>query len=256
MSDHRDYEGRTALVTGASRGIGRAAAAALAARGARVAVHYRTRAEEAEKTLALLEGEGHESFAADLADPDAVRRLVEEVGERLGGPHVLVNNAGLFDPAPLLDVDYSGWRRHWEKHLAVNLVGPANLMYLAARRMVEGGGGHIVNVTSRGAFRGEPEAPAYGASKAALNAAGQSLARALGSRGVYVMTVAPGWVETDMARAYLEGEGGAEIRDQSPLGRVATPEEVGETVAFLASGRADSATGCIVDVNGASYLRT
>ncbi len=113
-----------------------------------------------------------------------------------------------------------------------------------------------MSVSSRGAFRGEPEAPAYGASKAALNAMSQSLAQALAPHGVFFYVVAPGFVETDMANAALRGRGGESIRSQSPLGRVATPKEVARTVAFLASEAPDFMTGAIVDVNGASYLRS
>jgi NAD(P)-dependent dehydrogenase (short-subunit alcohol dehydrogenase family) len=116
--------------------------------------------------------------------------------------------------------------------------------------------GRIVNVSSRGAFRGEPRHPAYGASKAALNSMGQSLARHLGPHGITVTTVAPGYVETDMAAAALSGAEGDAIRRQSPLGRVATPSEIADIVAFLASGHATIATGTIIDANGASYLRT
>jgi 3-oxoacyl-[acyl-carrier protein] reductase len=122
--------------------------------------------------------------------------------------------------------------------------------------MVAAGGGRIVNVSSRGAFRGEPDHPAYGASKAGLNSLGQSMARALGRHGIYVTTVAPGYVETDMAAPFLEGPRGDAIRAQSPLGRVATPEEVARVVVFLATPGAESTTGAVVDVNGASYLRT
>ena len=122
--------------------------------------------------------------------------------------------------------------------------------------MIKAGGGKIINVSSRGAFRGEPEAPAYGASKAGMNAMGQSLAWALAPHGIFVTTVAPGWVETDMTRSFLAGPEGEGIRNQSPLQRVAVPEEIAETVLFLASDRADYLTGCIVDVNGASYLRS
>jgi 3-oxoacyl-[acyl-carrier protein] reductase len=113
-----------------------------------------------------------------------------------------------------------------------------------------------VNVSSRGAFRGEPGHPAYGASKAGLNSLGQSMARALGGHGIYVTTVAPGYVETDMAAPFLEGPGGDAIRAQSPLGRAATAEEVARVVVFLATPGAESTTGTVVDVNGASYLRT
>jgi 3-oxoacyl-[acyl-carrier protein] reductase len=256
MKERQDYEGRVALVTGASRGIGRAVAVALAARGARVGVHYHAKEAEARRTLELLEGAGHGMFPCDVSNPSDTLALFERVVAELGAIDVLVNNAGIYEEAPILSVGHDDWLRHFERHLAINLAGPANLMYLAARRMAESGGGRIVNVSSRGAFRGEPDAPAYGAAKAGLNAVGQSLARALGSKGIYVMTVAPGWVETDMAWDYLDGPAGDEIRGQSPLGRAATAEEIAETVAFLASGRADYATGCIVDVNGASYLRS
>jgi NAD(P)-dependent dehydrogenase (short-subunit alcohol dehydrogenase family) len=138
----------------------------------------------------------------------------------------------------------------------VNLFGPANLCYWAAQHMIEQGGGRIVNVSSRGAFRGEPDAPAYGASKAGLNAMSQSLAKALAPHGVFVCVVAPGFVETDMASSSLEGPEGDSIRAQSPLNRVARADEVARAVLFLSSEGTEFLTGCIVDVNGASYLRS
>jgi len=243
MSDAREFEGKRALVTGASRGIGRAVAKRLARGGARVAVHYRARRDEAEETVRSLEGGPHGLFQADAAAAGAARSLVDNVARELGGLDVLVNNAGIYEAESITRASDGEWRPHWERNLSVNLLGPANLMYRAARRMMEGGGGRIVNVTSRGAFRGEPDAPAYGAAKAALGSLGQSLAQALAPYKIYVMTVAPGWVETEMAADYLRGPRGEEIRSQSPLDRVATPEEVAEAVAFLASGRCDFATG-------------
>ena len=122
--------------------------------------------------------------------------------------------------------------------------------------MIEQGNGRIVNVSSRGAFRGEPTGPAYGASKAGLNSMGQSLAKYLAPYNIFVGTVAPGFVETDMAKDFLDGPQGDAVRNQSPLKRVARPEEVAYTILFLASAGAEFLTGCIVDVNGASYLRT
>src|SRR5205823_5134930 len=148
------------------------------------------------------------------------------------------------------------WQQAWRLILDVNLVGAANATWCAVRHMIAGGGGRIVNVSSRGAFRGEPRHPAYGASKAGLNAFGQSLARALAPHGIAVATVAPGYVETDMTNELLKPPRGPEIRAQSPFGRVARAEEVAAAVLFLASPEAEFASGAILDVNGASYLRT
>jgi NAD(P)-dependent dehydrogenase (short-subunit alcohol dehydrogenase family) len=122
--------------------------------------------------------------------------------------------------------------------------------------MVAAGGGRVVSISSRGAFRGEPTAPAYAVSKAGLNALSQSLAWALAGQGVYFFVVAPGWVATDMAEAHLAGPQGAEILAQHPLGRVASPEEVAAAVVFCALDAPPAMTGSILDVNGASYLRT
>jgi len=138
----------------------------------------------------------------------------------------------------------------------VNLLGPANLSLLAAQAMAASGGGRIVNISSRGAFRGEPEAPGYGASKAGLNSLSQSLARALAPSGVLVYCIAPGWVETEMAAEMLEGARGGEIRAQHPLGRLNQPEEVARTAVFCALDAPAAMTGAVLDVNGASYLRT
>jgi len=249
-------DGMVALVTGGSRGIGRAVAERFAQLGATVAVQFRADRRAAEETLAGLDGDGHLALQADVADPSQAQALVERVVDRLGRVDVLVNNAGVYEAHPVLATGYGDWQRIWRRTLEVNLVGPANLIHAVAPHMVAAGGGRIVNVSSRGAFRGEPDHPAYGASKAGLNSLGQSMAQALGPHGIYVTTVAPGYVETDMAAPFLEGPGGDAIRAQSPLGRVATPEEVARVVVFLATPGAESTTGAIVDVNGGSYLRS
>jgi len=244
---------RHVLITGASRGIGAATAHAFAAAGDRVAVHYGTRREQAEAVRAALPGDGHIVAGADLADADAVRVMTDEVAAALGSIDVLVNNAGVFVTHPIDASSYEEWQRAWHDTLAVDLIGPANLTWCAVRHM--GPGGRIVNVGSRGGFRGEPEAPAYGASKAGLVAFAQSLARALGPRGIAVSTVAPGFTETDMAAEALAGEAGARRRAESPLGRVATAEEVAAAILFLASPLAEMTSGTVIDVNGASFLR-
>jgi 3-oxoacyl-[acyl-carrier protein] reductase len=244
------------LVTGGSRGIGRAVAEAFAANGDRVGLHHRHAEERAREVLESLPGRGHAIFQADLANPDAIPSLVEGAVEELGAIDVLVNNAGVYLRHAIDEIDYDEWREAWRHTLDVNLIGVANLTYCVVRHMMSRGGGRIVNVSSRGAFRGEPEHPAYGASKAGLNAFAQSLAQAVGSHGIAVATVAPGWVETDMTREDLASPAGVRVRAQSPFGRVARPEEIAAAVVYLASPQAEFASGAILDLNGASYLRT
>jgi len=247
---------RGVLVTGASRGIGRVIAAAFAAAGERVAVHYGRSRDEAESVVAALPGEGHLLVQADMADADAVKRAVDEAAEGLGRLDVLVNNAGMFLAHPPLDTSYEQWQEAWSRTLSVNLVGAANATFCAVPHLVAAGGGAVVNVSSRGAFRGEPNNPAYGASKAGMNAFAQSMALVLAQHDITVGTVAPGFVETEMARDVLTGESGDAVRAQSPFGRVARPEEVASAVLWLASPDARFSTGTIIDVNGASYLRS
>jgi NAD(P)-dependent dehydrogenase (short-subunit alcohol dehydrogenase family) len=244
------------LVTGASRGIGREIAVQLAARGARVGVHYRENRAAAESVVAALPGNGHALLQADMADPGDVERLWGEATARLGRVDVLVNNAAAHREHPPLSTEYWQWLDAWDQIIATNLRGPANLSFFAARSMVAAGGGRIVNISSRGAFRGEPEAPAYGASKAGINSLSQSLAKALAPRGVLVYCVAPGWVETEMAREPLAGPRGDDIRAQHPLGRLTSAGEIARTVAFCALDAPAAMTGSVIDVNGASYLRT
>jgi NAD(P)-dependent dehydrogenase (short-subunit alcohol dehydrogenase family) len=251
-----DFSGKRVLVTGGSRGIGRAVASGFADRGARVAIGYRTNRQAAEDTVAALAGGPHFMVQADVTDPTAVRRLIDEVTTGLGGLDILVNNAGIWRDHRLDEVDYDVWQEAWRATLDANLVGAANVCYCAAHWMIDHGGGRIVNVSSRGAFRGEPDGPAYGASKAGLNAMSQSLAQHLAPHGIFVGVVAPGFVETDMAARVLDGPQGDAIRAQSPLGRVARPEEVAHAVLFLAADGSEFMTGAIIDVNGASYLRT
>jgi NAD(P)-dependent dehydrogenase (short-subunit alcohol dehydrogenase family) len=240
------------LVTGASGGIGAAISRALAARGAALTLHYHGARKAAEETLRSLEGGGHGLAQADLSDAAAVERLWRELS---ASRHMdaVVNNAGVFPDHPPLGTEYADWIAAWERTLAINLKGPAHLSYCAARTMAGQGHGRIVNVSSRGAFRGEPGAPAYAASKAGLNAFSQSLAKALAPRGVYVFVVAPGWVATPRVARAVQDQ--AVLADQ-PLGRVAAAEEVAQVVAYCVLDAPASMTGAIVDVNVASYLRS
>lgn len=251
-----DFNDKIVLITGGSRGIGRAIAKLFAEQGATIALHYAQNEAAAEETLATLPAGNHVLFQADLQRPEEVERLTAEVWGQYGRVDVLVNNAGVFIEHPLAEVSYEQWQTAWQMIMDTNLHGPANLCYCVGQKMIQQGHGRIVNVSSRGAFRGEPLAPAYGASKAGLNAMSQSLAKYLAPFNIFVGVVAPGFVETEMARPALQGERGVEVRQQSPLNRVARPEEVAYAVLFLASAGAEFMTGTIIDVNGASYLRS
>lgn len=249
-------------MTGASRGIGRVIAQQLARRGVRVALHFRNNRKAADETLASLPGGGHAIFAADLSDPAQASQLWKRVTDTLGAVDILINNAGLYIFHSPLKTAYDAWQFAWQHTLATNLIGPANLSLLAAQGMAARaadpvfGRGRIVNISSRGAFRGEPDAPAYAASKAGLNALSQSLAKALAAEAVYVYCVAPGWVETEMATSHLEGPEGPAILAQHPLGRVNRTDEVASAAVYCALDAPAAMTGCVIDVNGASYLRT
>jgi 3-oxoacyl-[acyl-carrier protein] reductase len=249
---------RRVLVTGSSRGIGRAVAESFARTGDTVAVHHRDSADLAAQVVAGLPGDGHVIVQADIADAAAVRTMVDAAAKQLGGLDVLVNNAASFGRVAhhVAEISYEGWQQAWHDTIGLNLIGAANVTWCAVQHMIAAGGGTIVNVSSRGAFRGEPGQPAYGASKAGLNALGQSLAVALAPYNITVSAVAPGFVETDMAASHLAGDSGAAIRAQSPFGRVARPEEIAAAVVYLASPEAAWASGAILDLNGASYLRT
>ncbi len=240
------------LVTGASGGIGRAIAMILAERGARIAVHYNSDRAAAEETRGILPGAGHVVIDADLGDAAAIAPLWDRTVREFGRLDALVNNAGIYEEHSPVTADFAKWTQTVERTMNVNFLGPAQLSFLAARAMSKQGGGRIVNISSRGAFRGEPTAPAYAASKAAVNALGQSFAKAYAPQAVLVFSVAPGWVDTERVAAHIHNP--TVLADQ-PLGRVATATEVARVVAFCVLEAPESLTGAVLDVNGASYLR-
>lgn len=248
-----------ALITGASRGIGAAIAHALAARGDAVAVHYRSDPEAAESLVAALPGEGHVALRADLARPEQIPGLVEGAVTALGGVDILVNNAAVFTPHPIDTTSYQDWRSNWRETFEANLFAAADITWHVTRHLLERAegpaGARVLMVGSRGAFRGEPVSPAYGASKAALHALAQSLAVSLAPHGIAVTAVAPGFTHTEMAADLLSGEQGPVIRAQSPFNRVAEPREIAAAVVWLTSAEAEWASGAVLDLNGASYLR-
>jgi NAD(P)-dependent dehydrogenase (short-subunit alcohol dehydrogenase family) len=193
---------------------------------------------------------------ADLTDPQDIKQMFDKIIRQKGKIDILVNNAGIYEEANWLEMEYEEWQQHWHKTIDTNLTGMANLSFLVARQMAARGGGKIINVSSRGAFRGEPNALPYGAGKAAMNSFGQSMAWALADKNVQIFTLAPGWVDTDMTHEILLSERGKAVAAQSPMNRVATPAEIAYAVLLLAAPGNEYMTGCILDMNGASYLRT
>lgn len=251
-----NFDNKIVFITGGSRGIGKATAMAFADRGATIAISYNSNKAAASTTLSVLSGTGHTTVQGDIGDADQVKGMIDQVIADHGRIDVLVNNVGIHEDHEIDKVSYEFWQSEWKRTLEVNLMGTANMIYCASQHMMKSGGGRIVNVSSRGAFRGEPTFPAYGASKAGMNSLGQSMAQRLAPYNIFIGTVAPGFVETDMSKKKLEGPLGDGIRSQSPLNRVARPEEVAYTILFLASTGSEFSTGTIIDVNGASYLRS
>lgn len=245
---------KTVLITGGSRGIGKSTAEKFSQEGYLVLFTYRSNVEAARKTLASLEGEGHHFFQLDLANTKSIQEAVQPILNQYN-IEVLVNNAGIFREHKIDQVSYNQWQKAFREIMDTNLNGVANLTYLVAHQMMQSNKGSIINVSSRGAFRGEPDFPAYGASKGALNSLSQSLAKALGKYNISVVAVAPGFVETDMAASTLDSPEGDKIRNESPFSRVASPSEVAHTIYFLAQEESKFLSGGIVDINGASFLR-
>lgn len=260
-------EGRCILVTGASRGIGRAAAVLLARAGGRVAIHYHANENAAWETLeecraALAEHKNPRAepaiFRADMSRPEEVRSLVEQVQKEMGAIHVLVNNAGIYRDNPFDEPDWDRWVEEWRTMIDVNLMGPAHAIWSVLPQMKQRGEGRIINVVSRAAFRGEVNGPDYGATKAALVNLTRSLARAMGPYGIVASCVAPGWVETEMARSTLDSD--PALREMAtrevPLGRIATPEDVAGAILYLASPLGAYLNGVCIPVNGGSFLHS
>ena len=250
-----DLSGKTILVTGASRGIGRAIAIDLANSGAVIAVHYNQNTNEAKTTLGLLKSNEHFLVQGDFSESQNALKVISEVESKAGKLDILINNAGIYYETDFETISYEEWQKTWQDTINTNLMSPVNLSFLAAKSMIKSGGGKIINITSRGAYRGEPNASYYGASKAGLNSFSQSMAKKLAPHNIFVYAIAPGFVDTDMASLYLQGKMGEEIRSQSPLNRVARSEEIASLVTYLCSETTEYMTGSVIDINGASYLR-
>ena len=247
-----DFQGRTALVTGASRGIGRAIAVALARGGARVALNYAGNQAAAEEALRLVREAGSPDarlFRFDVADAEACNRAVDEVVAGMGGLHILVNNAGIaLDQLVMRQKD-----EDWRRQLDVNLTGAFHLIRAVARPMMKARGGAIVNLTSVVGEMGNAGQAAYAATKAGLVGLTKSVARELASRNVWVNAVSPGYIDTDMT-AGLPEAAKQKMAEMIPLGRLGGAEDVAAAVAWLCSDQASYVTGEVLKVNGGMYM--
>lgn len=252
-----DFSNKNVLITGGSRGIGKACAKLFSSLNANVIFTYKSNQQAAASTLDELDNKGkHKSYALNIQNPEAIESVFKNIISDYSKIDILINNAGIYVEHKITEVDYTEWQHRWNETILTNLSGVSNLCYLVSRQMIEHGGGKIINVSSRGAFRGEPNYPAYGASKAGLNALSQSLAQFLAPHHITVVAIAPGFVATDMATELLESEAGIQIKKQSPLNRVATAEEVARAIVLFSMSGLEYMTGGIIDINGASYLRT
>lgn len=251
MTGHLD--GKTVLLTGATGAIGMAIARALAAEGARVLLHY-SRNRVAAEALAAEIGRAAAALPADLADHQAPTALWQ-AAEALGPVHALVNNAGIRSEIAV-DASLADWQATWSREMQVNFTAAVDLTRAAILHFRRIGGGRIVNMASRAGQRGyAANAMAYGASKAALINLTKSVAQSFGAEGITAIALAPGWVRTEMADAFIAQHGEAAALAGIPIGRMAEPQEIAELVAFALRPSQASLNGAVLDVNGASYLR-
>ena len=249
---HIDLNGKSALVTGASRGIGAAIALRLGEAGARVGLHYRSGEMEVKELAQRVPGS--EIFRADLQGMQEVRNLFDDAVAAFGGLDIVVNNAGV---AVRVDETETGraWEEAWDTTLNVNLKSVTLLCRLAVQHFTTRGGGRIINISSRAAFRGDTkEYMDYAASKGGVVALTRSIARAFGRQGILAFNVAPGWTRTAMAQDVIDEHGEQYVVDDLALNTLTEPDDVATIVTFLASGLADHATGSTIDVNAGSYV--
>ncbi len=248
---NQDFSGRTALVTGGSRGIGRACALMLATRGASVAVNYRSSAEAAQEVVDSVTSAGQRAIAvqADVSDETQVVSMIETVEQELGPVELLINNAGVFHFVSHEDTDLA----IWNETLAVNLTGTFLVTWAVKQKMIERGFGRIVNMSSISALRSRPNSIAYAASKAGVTGFTKSTAEALAGHGIRVNAIAPGLIATEILdgveQATLDG-----IVDSTPLGRIGTPEDVADLARFLLSEESRFMTGQTLVVSGGRVM--
>jgi NAD(P)-dependent dehydrogenase (short-subunit alcohol dehydrogenase family) len=249
-----NLSGLNILVTGASRGIGKALATKLAEAGATIAVHYNNNVREAEN-LAHILGNGSRAFQADFSKEDEAAKLFERVTLEMGSIEILVNNAGLAKPASM-EVKDEDWTNTWNETMMVNLSASAMLCKKAVQHIISRkSSGRIINIASRAAFRGEEaEYIAYAASKAGMVSLTRSIAKSYGKQGVKAFVIAPGFVRTDMSQEFVKQYGEAHTKGDLALERLTEPKDIAPIVTFIASGMADHATGATFDVNAGSYL--
>ncbi len=246
--------GQSVLVTGATGAIGQAICRCLVAEGARVVVHCGRNRAGAEALLASLGGNGS-VVSADLSRPEAANGLWDAAVEAEGRITGLVNNAGIRSEVSV-DAALAEWQAVWEREMRVNFLSAVDLTRAAILHFRQNGGGRIVNMASRAGQRGyASNAMAYGASKAALINLTKSVAQSHGHEGITAVALAPGWVRTEMAEAFIAKAGEAAALSGIPIGRMAAPEEIGELVAFCFRPSQASLNGAVLDVNGGSYLR-
>ncbi len=253
-----DLAGKTILVTGASKGIGAAIAASLGRDGASVIAHYGGDEAGARAAVADIPEDRKTLLQADLSALGNADALWEEALAWKGRIDVVVNNAAIMLFSEGIDAPLDEWDEVWARTLQVNVLAPARLLRAATKTFLAQGGGSIITISSWAAQRGvtNPGTMAYGASKAAIRNMTQTLARAYARDGVLAYVIAPGVVNTRLSREFAETQGGVDkVSAGLAMGEWVQPEDIAETVAFLAAGKARHLTGATIDINGASYVR-
>ena len=249
-----NLHGQVVLLTGATGGIGTSIARHLSDAGATIAIQYHKHREIAEE-LRERAGNDAQVFEADLDDLSRTERLFEEVVTTYGRVDTLINSAGIYLPSRL-EKSTGAWLEDWQRTIRINLTSPSLLCRQAILHFREHGGGRIINIASRAAFRGDTEEYlAYAASKGGLVSITRTIARAYGKENVKAFVVAPGFVRTPMVDEFFQAHGEETIVNEIALNRMTEPDDVAPTIVFLASGLMDHATGCTVDINAGSYVR-